>query len=393
MRIRKLIEGLGDVPFSPQDDLVKRWNSSSQEEKPSLVKEIIDTYGKPSLNNIIGAITENFNSLGINPQKNAFMSFIDRLKFNPVAANNKQFSLLNQLYLQGKINLENDYLTRPSTYEDTNIKNFQFIVTIFDAVNDPNKLSQYFKNIDVVSEEELYIDNKIGGKIKPIGNKSDSPTDETIMGVTKKWNGNEGENQASTTDKKSGKGMQGDGYSVLAALQNQNFSITNLWSPITKMFKESFKKASIKYKPKNSLETYLNLITRLFPVSGKSKSSSELQEIKANAYRDINELKKIPHKDGDVVFVNYKNFQGGQNIEADMDPNNQLNTFLIKQGDRWLPYDAKDTSLSKYQKYLLNSNTVDNSNSQIDIVAGMIKVLDSDFFKPLIKDLGYANTN
>jgi hypothetical protein len=396
MKIRILQEDFKDIPTSSSDDLIKRWNEAGPNDKGPLVQEIINTYGKPSFKNISKALTTNMAQLGINPTKNEFLPFLDKLRFEPTADQDNQFKLIHQLYSQGKLNLTHDYLTRKTTYDESDLKNFQFILNVFDIVNDPAKLSKYFKDSALISEEGLYVDGKIGGSIKPVGNRNDEDT-STLAGTMNSWSGQDGENNVAQGDAKQGEGILDTGdYSIIAALTHQGIKENNIFNALTSYIKGSYHEANKIYTPKiSNANIYKNMLSRIFVPSTqlKPKTQKELAQIKANnRYRDMKSLEASKHKDGDIAFVEYEDFQGGNHAAQDMQETNILNSFFIKQHGEWVPYEKdKIYSGADYRKYrnaLLKSTVVPDKTSIPHILAGTLKVLDSPEFKEIRNAVG-----
>lgn len=170
---------------------IQRWNQVGNKEKSKLTTEIINEYNKPDLHNIRNAISTCFYQHGIDPKKNGFIQLFDKFNFQITKDHEKYINTLNNIYTSDQIDLSKDYLTLPSLYNRT-LEEFAYTVKLFDVVNSPHKIRQFFKNAEEIDEVELFMDDN-KQEIKPVGTEGDGI--ETLFGTVESWSGENGENE------------------------------------------------------------------------------------------------------------------------------------------------------------------------------------------------------
>lgn len=172
-------------------ETINRWDTMEDNEKEKIIDKLIDRYNKPGLENIREAIKICCYQHGLNPQTNKFIQLFDKFNFPLTTEHNQYIKQLNQLFMTDNIDLTKDYLSLESLYnEDRDLEDFTYTVRLFDIVNTPYKLKQFFKNTDEIDESDLFLPNsKI---IKPVGGEGDGL--ETLYGTVESWSGQSGEN-------------------------------------------------------------------------------------------------------------------------------------------------------------------------------------------------------
>ena len=349
------------------------------------IEEIINKYAESTVKEPLkDIITYSLKVAGADVKENKFLDLMDKIKFNVAANQVDKFQIIHTMYLDGKLSLDGEYLTRQSTYNVADEKEFAFVLNCFNILNDPSRLSSYFKNTDLISEKALYEGEDVNKALKPIGKKDDEGLD-TISGVINSW-ARGGDNEISKEEP----GKEGDssspslnngGYTIKSALLHIGAKEDELLSMLMSLVNELFENGKRSYKSKKRKSVYLNAIGTLNLGLKGVKSASQLEVIRQNHIADLSKAPKNLKVDGNVVFAIFKKFSG--DIEKDLDSSNHINSFVIWSDilKKWLPYTPEKYSASKnYANILLNSKTVEVNSSPASIVDGALVALDTDTF-------------
>ena len=363
---------LESIPQISSDDIAT-WNRATEPEKAKLLPNIIKGYNNNDLFNIREAIRAHLYQNGIDPKKNTFMVLMDKVKFPITKDHAEYFRKLLDLYNSDNIDMSRDYLANKSLYE-RNIKDFIYTVQLFDIVNEPIKLRNFFKDTTRIKESDLYVDGTT--TIKPVGKDGDGT--DTLFGTVESWGGDEGKNNASYDE------MEKGGYSLTQALQQLKVP-QNGYSKIIEIWLQKYWKEAVKlYEPKQSqdMQHFLKMLQFILGGEIKRLPDRELAKIKNRyTYSTAKDIPRSLYSDGTIVFLKEIEHTGDANI--DMSDKNQINDFVIYSGNKWIKYDeylkprSKDNAnLNKAYNTLFNQKVIKDKGNKVSIVAGIIEILD-----------------
>ena len=289
MRFR-LVEYITNIDIP--EEYHTEWRTADAKRKELIAREILQRTGsneqeRKQLTNVAEAFIKSCYRFGITYPQNPFINYIPtvakKVKFEP--KHDDYISALVDLVESGSVLRESviksitdkaSYLVNESLFYRS-VEDFIYTAKIMEIVTTKTQLSKFFKDTSVVKEEELYEGDKLGGRIKPAGNKN-TPLNQmhnTIYGTVEKW-ADGGENDA------------GDS-------------------------KEN-RKSDKKYSPQT------------------------LDRIKENKrYASVSEIPKSEEYEGNIVYVYFS----GDHNSTDIDWNNFVDTWLQYRNGKWGVYDSK----------------------------------------------------
>ena len=205
MRFR-LVERIEDIP----EDYYAEWRTADNKRKELIAREVLQKLGdtqqeREELTNVAEAFIKSCYRFGIDFSLNPFMKYLALLvkKIRLEPKHDDYVSALVDLVESGSVLKESmkkaladkeHWLVNESLFYRS-VADFIYTAKILEIVTTKTQLSKFFKNTEVVKEEELYEDNKIGGRIKPAGNESTAEDTTTIYGTVENW-ADGGENDA-----------------------------------------------------------------------------------------------------------------------------------------------------------------------------------------------------
>lgn len=175
---------------------IQQWDNGDERERTEILNNLIQSYTYPPLNEIRDAIDYNLKHYGIDPLKNPFLTTLDNMvssKLTLKSDMNKQIKRLTDLYRKENINLTNKHLVNKSLYNRED-QEFDYTVRLLDTITDKSKLTRFFRDTSDIKIEDLFINGKVGGELKPVA--KDSP--DGLFATVERWSGEDGEND--TTD-------------------------------------------------------------------------------------------------------------------------------------------------------------------------------------------------
>lgn len=189
MKVIKILKE--SIPSDEQKiaELDVKYKQADDEEKDKILQEYLTLFNNPSLNNIADVIKQSIENAGMSPKRNQFMHLLGNLDFNISKQHERNFLELFNMSNNGrKMRMGAEYLKNKELY-DRNLEDFHYTVFVMDATSTSSNLRKYFKNIDNIEVEELFI-NGDKSKPKPVGKKPNQGEEldlDTLRGVVTSW--------------------------------------------------------------------------------------------------------------------------------------------------------------------------------------------------------------
>lgn len=186
------IDETNGIPKIPKNATVK-FNKADKKTQMEIIKRILTAYNTPNSKNLEkwpGIVKATYNSAehyGLDPTINPFLQFLARKKF-PINDKMGDSNMVNLFELNrvNNIDLVQPFILDGEFMGIPDKKDFIYTVKLLDVINNPNKLKRFFKDPDVVNEEELHIDNNPNNNYKPAGiGKHLDP--DTLFGTVELW--------------------------------------------------------------------------------------------------------------------------------------------------------------------------------------------------------------
>ena len=295
-----LLERIEDIP----EEYYKEWRTADSKRREVIVREVLQKMGdnasdRKSLTLLIDPFRTSCAKYSIDVTKNPFIKYFQQLVKN-VKIEPKHASYLNTLVMMSESNAslfdrvkeagnKNDsYLLNPSLFY-RNEHDFIYTVMIFQNVLTPTKLKKYFKDTSNISVDQLYI----GDKIKDAGDESTADDTNTIFGQVEAWAGEYGENNV--------------GNDIDISLDD-------------------------KKKSKDKQQSTTGKLTQ-----------AELKRIRDYGFKtglrfsSLEDADRAGIKEGQVIYVDFK----GDMVKNQGDPDNWIDTWMIKKNGKWQKYDLK----------------------------------------------------
>ena len=291
MRFR-LVEYMTNIDIP--EEYYTEWRTADAKRKELIAREILQRMGsneqeRKALTNVAEAFIKSCFRFGITYPQNPFINYIPtiakKVKLEP--KHDDYISALIDLVESGSVLRESviksltnkdSYLVNESLFYRS-VADFIYTAKILEIVTTKTQLSKFFKDTSVVKEEELYEDNRVGGRIKPAGNENtpDNQLNGTIYGTVEKWSDG-GENDAGGHEDRT------------SAKDNK------------------------KYSPQT------------------------LERIKENKrYNNVSEIPESEEYEGNIVYVYFSN----EHDSKDIDFNNFVDTWLQYRNGKWGVYNPK----------------------------------------------------
>lgn len=344
------------------DEIIQKWNKSLPTEKKKIAQNIVDEYNKPELNNIFPAIYANFDYFGINPKKNPYIEFIDKLKFKPQKSDLSNFAELNDMLIAGNVNLKNEYLTEKSLYERSE-KDFKYTVNIFETILNRSELSKYFDNITDISIYPLYDDND---NILPAGLNKEKGN--TIYNVIEEWDKQYNEPEEETK-------VDSLNYSLQEAL-NEFKVPSKLYAEVCKRWVYRYFRGIEEYvTPDYNDSSYYQ--DRVYDIlsGGKIKFSKSDRDRYRNEwrFRTLNNIPSTYETEGKIVYVENPE---DSDIEIAMNVPEDEKYYIYHNKDWQKVVDYMESISYKQRDTLLNTKSISIINDKASVTAGIIRMID-----------------
>ena len=344
------------------EDTIQKWNKALPAERKKIVQDIIEQYHKPELNNIFAAIYANLDYHGIDPKKNPYIEFLDKLDFKPETKDLTNFVALNALITAGNVDLKHDYLTEKSLY-DRSEKDFTYTVNIFETILDRAKLSKYFDNITDISIYPLYDDNN---NILPAGLNKEKGN--TIYNVIEEWDKEYNEPEEETK-------VGSLNYSLQDAL-NEFKVPSKLYAEVCKRWVYRYFRGIYDYvTPDYDDSTYYQ--ERVFDILSKGKikfSKTDRDNYRKEwRYRTLDDIPSTAEKEGKIVYIENPE---DADIEIVMDIPEDEKYYIYHNKDWQKVVDYLDSISYKQRDTLLNTKSISIINDKASVTAGIVRVID-----------------
>ena len=188
MRFR-LVEAPGGEWPPSQATLDSFSKLKSLDSKENFIKEHILPHKKfRNLFGIRSVIIESILTYGLNPKRNFFLAFVDKISFAmPDAKNYKsKMNYVFKSFQNKKLDLHMPVLLNPTLYLRSD-KDFQYTLNAFQLMSDKSKAGSYIKDTDVIDISEFFQTKGPHEKahIKPAG--LDKGPGDTIFNVIEGW--------------------------------------------------------------------------------------------------------------------------------------------------------------------------------------------------------------
>lgn len=363
MRIYKLNESVPTINPS----LVRQWDNAGKEEKEKIIDSFIEyDYKNPGLKNIKNAMFNIFNQFGI--KDNPFIEFFDKARSLDESEYEGNISRLADLYLEGYVDVDNDYLYNPSLYGGRKPEDFDYTVRALDIANDPNKLKKYFHNTTELSEKDFFD----GNIIKPAGNPNkDKDNFNTIYGVIEHWTN---EDESKYGKESSGSYSLDDFFDKLDIGEN-NYSRA-YETLISKYYNKVVEKDSTigRISEEDYIDIGNQLLNTTFSDYVKPKSFDRLQQ-EGKAFDTKDELSKAIKNDATLQIPGTQVWIRSLETSSNRpNPENMHSVYLVYDGNKWVEIEKynrlntrKSDGLRKLSRRFLYDKYIKDITNHIDV--------------------------
>lgn len=360
------------------DKRIKEYSETNKETQRKFVNQIIQEYGNPSLQNIKDVIEDAFRVYGIDPSKNPFVDYFDRVDFQVDSSMKSNFYKLLDMWKMDLVDLDGQWYTEESLF-DRNEKDFEYTVNAFEVANNPKELGKYLKDTTDITIDSLYDEN---GNIKPAGNATTAKDTDTIYGTIESWASNEEGNDNRIKYREYGS------YSLRDVMRRFNIADKDALQTISGWIKKYWQIEGIQkwYNPKSKdPDYYVSKLTEILGDSSfKPLSAAEKDRIrKQRSYLTLDEIPDKEKKEGNIVFLRELEHLPGNRSYTDAEfYSNNVNDFVIYADGKWKLYSdyienrPSKNQLSTDKQRLYTERDIEDISNKYSIITGILQILD-----------------